>query len=181
MNIEELQWRPNSTPHRSGRDSGRWGMISPSQAKYLVVNNTYGAAKMSLSPESTVRSVSLTLIEVFEKLEFARFPTSRVCTTILLHFRRQHYRLLIVDGVQHLGGVDEGKLRRSTEIRDLLKSLLLHGTPFMCIGPERGARFLLEDEQLWRRYRGSATCRKPSITNPACLKDSVSGILLSHE
>jgi hypothetical protein len=129
-------------------------MISPGQAKYLMVNNPYGTAKVSLSSDTTVRSVALTLIEGFERPEFAWFPTSRVWATVLWHFRRELSRLLIVVGVQHLGGIGERKLRSSTEIRDALKSLLLHGISFACIGPETGARFLFEDAQISRRYQG---------------------------
>ncbi len=157
MNIEDLQWRLDSIRHRAGRDDGQWGSISTSLAGRLVANKPSKFAEVRLLPDSTVRSVALTLREIFEKPEFAKIPTSLVWTAVLSHFRRERSRLLIVDGVQHLGGTGERKLRSSIAIRDLLKSLLLHGTPFMCVGPELGARFLLEDAQLWARYLGSVS------------------------
>jgi hypothetical protein len=93
---------------------------------------------------------------MFDAREFRLQLTSKVWSRILTQSGRDRLQLLIISGAEHLGGVGEGRLS-STEIRDMLKSFLLHGTPFMCTRPERGARFLLEDEQLWGRYRGSVS------------------------
>ncbi|MBZ9696461.1 MULTISPECIES: TniB family NTP-binding protein [unclassified Mesorhizobium] len=160
MNIEDLQWRLDSIRHGSGRDHGLWGSISTSLAQRLVANKPSKFAEVRLLPDSTVRSLALTLLDGFKRPELAGIPTSRLWTTILSHFRRERSRLLIVDGVHHLDGNGERKLRSSTEIRDLLKSLLLHGIPFMCVGPESGARFLLEDVQIRARYLGSVSPSK---------------------
>jgi Bacterial TniB protein len=134
----------------------RWGLISPSLAKHLAANNPREIAKVSLFPFSTARSFALSLLEVFEKPEPGKvMRTSQMWTTIHSHLRRKHFRLLIVDGIEHLGGTGEGDRRRGyRDVCDALKSLLHQGISFACIGSGTGARFLLEDFQLSRPYVG---------------------------
>lgn len=140
--------------HPARTSFGQWGWLTPALAESLRAAHSRDLTEVKLLAGVTSRSFGLAILAQLAPAESRRMSTPQLWSTLLAR-STPSLRTLIIHGFEHICAAgDRIGSRRSEEIRDAFLLLLMHDIRLVIVGPDAGARFLLQDFQLRARCRG---------------------------